>query len=200
MAEIVPALLDALKLDRTDPPRAVAWRLCCADCRAEFAATRAPASSSLAPVLAVRRGRRIPWVAEIAVKQVPDSRSDLRFLFFTDSKAGVAAAQHHLTNMRVGEHAPVSAESGRRQREAIVAWWRGERAARPRLADLSVTSVLVANGVKDVMVPPEHSFAIARMAPNTKLVLYPDAGHAFLFQYAEEFTQEVLAFLNRRTI
>jgi pimeloyl-ACP methyl ester carboxylesterase len=55
--------------------------------------------------------------------------------------------------------------------------------------------VLVANGVKDVMIPAEHNFAIARTAPNAKLVLYPDAGHAFRFQYVEEFTREVLAFL-----
>jgi hypothetical protein len=54
---------------------------------------------------------------------------------------------------------------------------------------------LVANGVKDVMIPAEHSFAIARTAPNAKLVLYPDAGHAFLFQYVEEFTREVFGIL-----
>lgn len=55
--------------------------------------------------------------------------------------------------------------------------------------------VLVSNGIADVMVPAEHSFAIARSAPKAKLILYPDAGHAFLFQYAEEFSAEVLKFL-----
>ena len=55
--------------------------------------------------------------------------------------------------------------------------------------------VLVANGIGDVMVPAEHSFAIARGAPSAKLILYPDAGHAFLFQCAEDFTAEVLRFL-----
>jgi pimeloyl-ACP methyl ester carboxylesterase len=134
-----------------------------------------------------------PRVAEIAAKQVL-TREDLHFLFFTDSEAGVEAAERHFTHIRVGEHAPVAVESGRRQREAIVAWWKGEGAARAHLTELSLP-VLVANGVRDVMVPAEHSFAIARTAPNAKLVLYPDAGRAFLFQYAEEFTDEVLAFL-----
>jgi pimeloyl-ACP methyl ester carboxylesterase len=46
------------------------------------------------------------------------------------------------------------------------------------------------------MVPAEHSFAIARNAPRAKLILYPDAGHAFLFQYAEDFSDEVLKFLS----
>ena len=31
---------------------------------------------------------------------------------------------------------------------------------------------------------------------NGKLVLYPDAGHAFLFQYAEDFAAEVNRFLS----
>jgi len=54
--------------------------------------------------------------------------------------------------------------------------------------------VLVGNGIGDVMVPAEHSFAIAQKAPRAKLILYPDAGHAFLFQYAEDFCAEVLKF------
>ncbi len=31
--------------------------------------------------------------------------------------------------------------------------------------------------------------------PNAKVILYSDAGHAFLFQHAEEFGHEVLRFL-----
>jgi pimeloyl-ACP methyl ester carboxylesterase len=116
-------------------------------------------------------------------------------VLITGALTGIGrAAYRHFTDIRVSEHALVPAESGRRQREAIVAWWKGEGAARSRLAELSLP-VLVANGVRDVMMPAEHSFAIARTAPNAKLVLYPDAGHAFLFQYVEDFTREVLAFL-----
>src|ERR1700686_4869443 len=37
---------------------------------------------------------------------------------------------------------------------------------------------------------------MARNAPRAKLILYPDAGHAFLFQYAEDFSDEVLKFLS----
>jgi pimeloyl-ACP methyl ester carboxylesterase len=60
---------------------------------------------------------------------------------------------------------------------------------------LSLLPVLP-NGVADVMVPAEHSFALARRAPNAKLILYPDAGHAFLLQYTEDFTREVSGFLS----
>jgi pimeloyl-ACP methyl ester carboxylesterase len=75
-----------------------------------------------------------------------------------------------------------------------VSWWKGDGAARPHLGKLSMP-VLVGNGIADVMVPAEHSFAIAQKAPKAKLLLYPDAGHAFLVQYAEDFCAEVLRFL-----
>jgi pimeloyl-ACP methyl ester carboxylesterase len=73
-----------------------------------------------------------------------------------------------------------------RPREAIIVWWKGEDAARARLSELGMP-ILVTNGVADVMVPPEHSFVIARNAVNAKLILFPDAGEAFLFRYADVF-------------
>jgi pimeloyl-ACP methyl ester carboxylesterase len=193
MAQIVPALLDALKLDRTD---LLGWSL--GGYVAQTVALNWPQRVHRLVIAGSGPGGPDgppphPRVSDIAAKEVI-TREDLSFLFFTESEAGVAAAERHLAHIRIGEHAPVSAESGRRQREAVVAWWKGEGAARSRLTELSLP-VLVANGVKDVMIPPEHSFAVARTAPNAKLVLYPDAGHAFLFQYAEEFSREVLAFL-----
>jgi hypothetical protein len=93
-----------------------------------------------------------------------------------------------------GRNRNVAVKSGRRQREAIVAWWRGEGgegAARARLADLSLPVLVAkvrANGVTNVMIHAEHSFAIAQKAP--KLIFYPDTGHAFVFQYAEDLTQK----------
>jgi pimeloyl-ACP methyl ester carboxylesterase len=133
-------------------------------------------------------------VAEIAAKTAA-TREDVQFLFFTETKTGTAAARRHFDRIRLGERPPVAAESGRRQREAITSWWKGDGAARPHLGKLGMP-VLVGNGIADVMVPAEHSFAIAQKAPRAKLVLYPDAGHAFLFQYAEDFCAEVLRFLS----
>src|SRR6202047_1521947 len=108
---------------------------------------------------------------------------------------GSAAAAQHFDRIRFGKRPPVAVEAGRRQREAILSWWKGDGAARAHLAELAMP-VLVGNGIADVMVPAEHSFAIARNAPRAKLILYPDAGHAFLFQYAEDFSDEVLKFLS----
>lgn len=55
--------------------------------------------------------------------------------------------------------------------------------------------VLVANGVEDAMIPTYQSYALAQAIPDARLVIYPDSGHAFLFQYPEAFGDEVLRFL-----
>ena len=135
-----------------------------------------------------------PRVAEIAAKVSADPE-DLLFLFFSSTPAGRAAGEAHLRRMAAADHPPVKAETGLRQRTAVLAWTAGQGDARPRLADLHMP-VLVANGVADVMVPAFRSFVLAQEAPNAKLILYPDAGHAFLFQYAERFTRDLLTFLS----
>ncbi len=55
--------------------------------------------------------------------------------------------------------------------------------------------VLVANGRNDIMVSTYASYAMAQTLPNARLVIYPDAGHGFLFQYPQDFADEVLRFL-----
>lgn len=193
MAEIVSALLHALKLDRVD---LLGWSL--GGYVAQTFAVEWPDKVRRLVIAGSGPGGPDgppphPRVAEIAAKPSA-APEDVAFLFFTESQVGRAAAERHFARTGFGFRAPIDVESGRRQREAIVAWWRGEGAARPYLPQLSMP-VLVANGVSDVMVPAEHSFAIAHGAPHAKLILYPDAGHAFLFQCAEDFTGEVLRFL-----
>ena len=193
MAEIVPTLLDVLDIDAVD---LLGWSL--GGYVAQTVALVWP--GRVRRLVIAGSGPGGPdgppahqRVAEIAAETEP-AREDVQFLFFAESEAGNAAARRHFDRIRLGKRPPVAAESGRKQREAIVSWWKGDGAARPHLAELGMP-VLVANGIADVMVPAEHSFAIARNAPRAKLVLYPDSGHAFLFQYAEDFSAEVLRFL-----
>ena len=47
----------------------------------------------------------------------------------------------------------------------------------------------------DFMVPTVNSFYTAQRIPNAKLIVYPNSGHGFLFQYAEEFSADVERFL-----
>lgn len=46
--------------------------------------------------------------------------------------------------------------------------------------------ILAANGAHDVMLPAYRSFILSQQAPDARLILYPDAGHDFLFQEIED--------------
>ena len=40
-----------------------------------------------------------------------------------------------------------------------------------------------------------NSFVMFQRLPNAQLILYPDSGHGFLFQYPELFVEHVTLFL-----
>jgi len=46
------------------------------------------------------------------------------------------------------------------------------------------------------MVPSSNSRDLAQRLPNSKLVLYPDAGHGGIFQHHDEFVATALEFLD----
>ena len=135
-------------------------------------------------------------VWQVAAKPVNDDE-DFLYLFFTDSAAsrdaGLASLRR-LDRRLAASQAAVKPASWQRQAGAIAAWGMGQNSAYPRLAEITAP-VLVANGMHDVMVHAYNSYAMAQRLPNARLVLYPDAGHGFLFQYAEDFGAEVNRFL-----
>ena len=55
---------------------------------------------------------------------------------------------------------------------------------------------LVVQGFEDEMIPVRNSYWLAENLPNAVLLVYPDAGHGSLFQYAESFTKHAAAFLS----
>jgi pimeloyl-ACP methyl ester carboxylesterase len=83
---------------------------------------------------------------------------------------------------------PVSEATIKAQVAALVAWSQGKGSAFPRLGEIT-QPVLVANGHNDVMVPTINSFTMAQKIKNATLIVYPDSGHGFLFQYPGAFTQ-----------
>jgi pimeloyl-ACP methyl ester carboxylesterase len=94
----------------------------------------------------------------------------------------------------VGEiEPPVSQEGIKAQLQALVAWGEGDSAYN-HLAEIK-QPVLVANGSKDVMVPTINSFTMAQLLPNAQLIIYPDSGHGFLFQYPDLFVDHAVRFL-----
>jgi pimeloyl-ACP methyl ester carboxylesterase len=89
---------------------------------------------------------------------------------------------------------PVSAAVTAEQNAAIEQWIAGQDPAGRRLARIRART-LVADGTQDALDPVANDWLLARGIPRARLVLYPDAGHAFLFQDAAQFVPVVERFL-----
>ncbi|MEP2627425.1 MAG: alpha/beta hydrolase [Hyphomicrobiales bacterium] len=137
------------------------------------------------------------WL-ETATKE-QNTPEDMMFLFYTDSDSSRAAGMSSLT--RIGRD-PASGAKSKTTMETIGAqgaatrkFFFGEDGAFKKFGVIDVP-VLVANGDKDRAFAVENSMALARVIPQAQLAIYPDAGHAFLFQYADRFAQDVTEFLS----
>jgi pimeloyl-ACP methyl ester carboxylesterase len=62
------------------------------------------------------------------------------------------------------------------------------------LGEISVPT-LVITGDKDIVVPPENSFELHKLIPNSRLVIFKGAGHALCIERFRDFNQRVLSFI-----
>ena len=63
-----------------------------------------------------------------------------------------------------------------------------------RLGEITAPA-FVANGDRDGLFPAIDSAVLARQIPRSRLAIYPDSGHAFLFQHTQRFANDVSGFL-----
>jgi pimeloyl-ACP methyl ester carboxylesterase len=135
-------------------------------------------------------------VWKVAGKPVNDDE-DFLYLFFPQTPAGITAGRAHLA--RLGQRAEppepaVREESVKKQVAAFTAF-RERDAIYPRLTELSLP-ILYANGAHDLMVHPYNSYAATQRAPNAQAIIYPGAGHGFLFQHHSWFVRDLHQFLH----
>jgi pimeloyl-ACP methyl ester carboxylesterase len=90
--------------------------------------------------------------------------------------------------------APVSGAVVKAQAHAVILWWSDADPAGRRIAAISAPT-LVADGAVDRLDPAVNDHALARLIRGARLMLYPDAGHAFLFQDEGAFVPVVESFL-----
>ena len=119
-----------------------------------------------------------------------------QFLFFTRTPSGRRAGKEFLGRLEErtsNRDKAISLRSYGAQLTAIHRW------GLEQPHDLSVIRqpVLVANGESDRMVPTKNSADLARRLPDSKLVIYPDAGHGGIFQFHGQFVDKALEFLQR---
>jgi pimeloyl-ACP methyl ester carboxylesterase len=132
----------------------------------------------------------------VATKPVNDD-ADFLFLFFEDTPASQAAGRAYRERLRQRKDAhahPVAPAAWQAQLKSALAAGSEATTLLPRLGAIR-QPVLVANGRQDIMVPTYASLAMMQAMPRARLVVYPDSGHGFLFQYPHEFADEVLRFL-----
>ena len=77
---------------------------------------------------------------------------------------------------------------------AIQQWLAGQDPPGRQVGKLRVPT-LVADGTLDQLDPTANDRLLAASVPGARLILYPDAGHAFLFQDASSFIPAVERFL-----
>lgn len=128
----------------------------------------------------------------------PDAGEDtFLYLFFEQSETSQAAGRAYWARLqtRDGERDPlVTGVGAQSQLDALVRWSIGDDGSYSQLGEIT-QPVLVANGSNDIMVPTVNSFIMFQRLPNAQLILYPDAGHGFLFQYHDLFVDHVSRFL-----
>lgn len=137
-----------------------------------------------------------PSAWQVATRPV-NTDEDFLFLFFEPTLSSQRAGREYLARLRAREDAfsaQVSQKAWQTQIDAAMAAHTPDSSLLPRLSGVR-HPVLVANGRHDIMVPTYASYAMAKRLQNARLVIYPDAGHGFLFQYPESFGDEVLKFL-----
>ncbi len=135
----------------------------------------------------------------LATMAKPDADAeDLLYLFYPETEAARAAGFDHLAKVakRLEAGGPAVAEDAAQGQLAAVGRLLAVEWDQLRSQLQSITQpVLYANGLHDVMIPALASYKAVEQVPDSKLVVYSDAGHAFLFQHIDEFAAQVDLFL-----
>ncbi|KRM24229.1 alpha/beta fold hydrolase [Latilactobacillus graminis] len=128
------------------------------------------------------------------VKSLVTFKDVKTYLFFTSStasqqKARLFLEQIHLRKKNRDKNITIPAYV--HQLKAIHTWGKQSSEA----LDFITQPTLVVNGDQDRMVPTENSYVLAKKIQDSDLIIYPDAGHASIFQEPTLFAKQALAFL-----
>jgi pimeloyl-ACP methyl ester carboxylesterase len=190
MAGQASALIDALHLGRT---AVLGWSLGGMIAQALAAVHPHQVSRLILAATQAGTGGSLPIPAAAAAALASsDPATVLSVLFPPDQ---VTAAQAYLTGILQyqGYYAASDAVKAG-QTAAIQQWMAGQDPSGHQLSRIQAPT-LVADGTLDQLNPVANDQLLARGIPRAHLLLYPDAGHAFLFQAAAQFVRAVERFL-----
>jgi pimeloyl-ACP methyl ester carboxylesterase len=135
----------------------------------------------------------------VAIMAKEDATTDdLLFLFYPDTEAARTRGVDHLKHVstRLAAGGPqVTEEAAMGQLHAVAKILATPFEDVRTSLEAIKQPVLYANGVHDVMIPAIASYVAVQHLDDATLLLYSDAGHAFLFQHARAFSTQVVNFL-----
>ncbi len=121
-------------------------------------------------------------------------------LFFTKSEAGINAGKAFMKRLQLratDRDTPTSNEAIGAQAKAIITFGYQKDDEHKQLLAIK-QPVLIVNGTSDLIVPSINSYVLSQYIPNSKLIIWSDAGHGGLFQYHEDFAREVDSFFREQ--
>ena len=125
----------------------------------------------------------------------PDGYLDVFFTRSAVSRQSGVEALRRLNERTEDRDKATSWQTRQAQYDAVCAWGIPDHGLLQRVSAIEMP-VLVANGDSDPMILPRYSYLLAGLIPGTRLKIYPDAAHGFLFQHHAEFAADVDAFLS----
>ena len=113
----------------------------------------------------------------------------------TSREAGMQAVQRIFGKRQTDRDQPTTWQTRQAQYDAVCEWGIPNHSLLERVAAIELP-VFVANGDSDPMILPRYSHLLAGLLPDSRLAIYPDSAHGFLFQHNREFAADVDAFLS----
>ena len=139
------------------------------------------------------------WAPEVigAVGTPQTSPEEYLSVFFARSSSSLQAGKGALQRMyaRTENRDTATTWATREaQYDSVCTWGISDHPQLQRLSCLSIP-VFVANGDSDPMILPHYSYLLAGLIPQSRVKIYPDSAHGFLFQHHAEFAADVEDFL-----
>jgi pimeloyl-ACP methyl ester carboxylesterase len=188
MARQTSALISALRLRR---PAVLGWSMGGMIAQALAVSHPAQVSRLILAATSVGTGKAVPLPPATTVTGLKPAKVVAQL--FPDNQAGAVSAYLSAIGQYPG-FVEVPAATFHSQYLAAERWMAGQDAAGRLPGDIRVPT-LVAGGTRDRFMAPANERLLARSVPGAKLLLFDDAGHAFLFQDSARFLRAVETFL-----
>jgi pimeloyl-ACP methyl ester carboxylesterase len=136
-------------------------------------------------------------VASVVTPDAPGPEQVLH-VFYADtptSRQAGGASLGRIFGRQEGRDAEVSPEARKTQYyDAVLSWGARDWDAVASLTNITQPT-LIFQGDHDAMIATRASHTLAGLIPDARIVIYPDASHGAIFQYAPETVTQTLEFL-----